>query len=144
MSLRVVLDTNVLVSGLLATRGYPRQLIDLWLAGKFSLITSLYQIDELHRVLSYPRIVRRIRLTDYELAIFFSTLSEKGEIVATTPDLSGITRDPKDDAIVACAVAGRAEYVISGDNDLLVLDEYESIRFVSPTEFVTQFAADEL
>lgn len=137
MALRAVLDTNVLVSGLLATSGPPRQLFDAWLAGRFTLVTSLYQIEELRRVLTYPRIARRVRLTENELAILFRTFDERAVIVVNEPDLSGVTRDPKDDAIVACAVAGQADYLVSGDDDLLALGTYEKVYVVYPRAFLS-------
>lgn len=137
MALRVILDTNVLVSGLLATSGPPRQIIDSWLAGSFTLVTSLYQINELHRVLTYPRIARRLRLTENELAVILRTLEERAEIILSEPDLSGVTRDPKDDAIVACAVKGQADFIVSGDDDLLVLGNYIGIQIVNPRQFIS-------
>jgi len=63
-----VLDTNVLVSGLVAEQGFPRQLLDAWLEGRYTLVTSFYLVEELIHVLSYPRIVQRLRLNDAELA----------------------------------------------------------------------------
>ncbi len=60
-----VLDTNVLVSGLVA---FPRQLLDAWLEGRYTLVPSFYLVEELIHVLAYPRIVQHLRLNDDELA----------------------------------------------------------------------------
>ena len=63
MSLRVLLDTNVLVSGLIGRAAPPRQLLDAWLDGRYTLVTSLYQVQELDHVLAYPRIASRLALS---------------------------------------------------------------------------------
>lgn len=87
-------------------------------------------------ILTYPRIASRLRLNEAELAVILKAFTEKSEVVAAPRDLSGITRDPKDDPIVACAVAGQADYVVSGDQDILVLGSYEGVQMVTAVEFV--------
>jgi putative PIN family toxin of toxin-antitoxin system len=67
MPLSAVLDTNVLVSGLIAAEGAPRQILDAWLEGRYTLVSSLYLVEELVHVLSYPRIAERLPLEDAEL-----------------------------------------------------------------------------
>ena len=136
MPVRAVLDTNVLISGLVSEHGPPRQILDAWLADCYVLVTSLYLIEELIHVLSYPRIVERIRLDDAELAAILEALLSKAEVVPGQLCLPGVTRDPKDDAVVACAKEGEADVIVSGDQDLLVLGEYEGIRVVTPRRFV--------
>ena len=137
MSIRAVLDTHVLVSGLISDQSPPRQLVDAWLDGRFVLVTSLYQVEELSHVLAYPRITRRLRMADEEVDLILAALLARGEVVAGEVQLPGVTRDPKDDQIVACAVEGGAGYLVSGDRDLLDLGEYEQIRMVTPGEFVS-------
>jgi putative PIN family toxin of toxin-antitoxin system len=136
MPTKAVLDTNVLVSGLLRGHSPPSQVVDAWIDGCFTLATSLYQVEEVNHVLSYPRIARRIRLNDAELEMILAALLVRAEIVPGRLQLPGVTRDPKDDAIVACAVEGGADYLVSGDQDLLVLDVYEGIQLVTPRQFL--------
>jgi len=136
MPVKAVLDTNILVSGLVAEQGYPRQILDAWLEGHYTLVTSLYLVEELIHVLSYPRIAKRIRLDEEELAVILAALLSEAEVTPGRLHLPGVTRDPKDDAVVACAKEGEADYIVSGDQDLLVLDEYEGIRIVTPRRFV--------
>jgi len=131
-----VLDTNVLVSGLVAEQGFPRQLLDAWLEGRYTLVTSFYLVEELIHVLSYPRIVQRLRLNDAEPAAILAALLSRAKVTPGQLHLSGVTRDPKDDAVVACAVEGKADYVVSGDQDLLALGEYEGIQVVTPRRFM--------
>ena len=138
---RVVLDTNVLVSGLVAKGGAPRQILDAWLEGQYTLVTSLYMVEELAHVLSYPRIAKRLHLGEEELVAIMAALLSKAELTPGHLHLSGVTRDPKDDAVVACAKEGEADYIVSGDQDLLVLGEYEGIRVITPRQFVEILAS---
>ncbi|MDW7992687.1 MAG: putative toxin-antitoxin system toxin component, PIN family [Anaerolineae bacterium] len=135
MPIRAVLDTNVLVSGLVAEGGAPRRIVDAWLEGRFTLVLSPYLLEELLHVLTYPRIANRIRLEEEEdLEVLLGALVSQAEVTEGMLSLPGVTRDPKDDPVVACAREGEADYIVSGDQDLLVLGEYEGIRVVSPRE----------
>ena len=136
MAAKAVLDTNVLVSGLIAGHSPPQQLVDAWLDGRFRLVTCLYQVQEVNHVLTYPRLASRLRLEAAELELFLAALLAEAEVTPGQLQLPGLTRDPKDDAILACAVEGQAVYLVSGDQDLLVLGEYEGIQIVSPRQFV--------
>jgi predicted nucleic acid-binding protein len=170
MAVRAVTDTNVLVSGLLVAEGPPREVLDAWLDGRFTLVTSPYQLEEVTHVLAYPRVAERIRLEPAELAAILSGLMTLTVVTTGQPrrpslaaarrlsgappggtprsddwrggDLQrpGITRDPKDDAIVACAEEGSAEYIVSGDHDLLLLGEYRAIRVLTPRQFLELLA----
>ncbi len=131
-----VLDTNVLVSGLVADQGFPRQILDAWLEGSFTLVTSFYLVEEVTHVLTYPRIARRLQLGDAELAAILAALLSRAKVTPGQLRLLGVTRDSKDDAVVACAVEGKADYIVSGDQDLLALGEYEGIQVVTPRQFV--------
>ena len=133
---RAVLDTNVLVSSLVAEHGPPRRILDAWLEGRYVLVTSLHLVEELIHVLSYPRIAERLRLDEDELVAILATLLSKAEVTPGHLHLPGVTRDPKDDAVVACAKEGEADYIVSGDQDLLVLSEYEGIQVVTPRRFM--------
>jgi putative PIN family toxin of toxin-antitoxin system len=136
MSLRAVLDTNVLVSGLISKGSPPSEIVDAWLDGHYTLVTSLYQVQELVHVLSYPRIAGRLSLEEAELDMILAALLTQAEVVAGKVELPGVTRDPKDDAIVACAQEGEAHCIVSGDPDLLDLGEHDGIRVLTPREFV--------
>lgn len=135
---RITLDTNVLVSGMLVAGGPSAQILDAWVEGRFILVTSLYQVEELVHVLSYPRIIRRLNVSETELAVLIGQLLSKAVIVPGVLDLRGVTRDPKDDSIVACAVEGEAQLIVSGDQDLLALDQYAGIRILSPRAFLQE------
>jgi hypothetical protein len=133
---KVVLDTNIFVSGLVSSKGPPRQIIDAWLDEHFTLVTSLYLVGELAHVLTYPRIAKRIHLKEAGADAILAALLSQAEMAPGELQLPGVTRDPKDDAVVACAVESEADYIVSGDQDLLVLDEYGGIEVVTPRRFV--------
>lgn len=141
MPVRAVLDTNVLVSGLVAEQGPPRQVLDAWLEGRFTLVTSLYLVEELTHVLSYPRIAEHLRLDEEEVKAILVALLAQAEVTSGQLHLPGVTRDPKDDAVVACAKEGEADYIVSGDQDLLVLGEYEGTQVVTPRQFAEILAS---
>lgn len=136
MPIKAALDTNVLVSGLVSQKGLPRQILDAWLEGRYTLVLSLYLVDELAHVLTYPRIAERVRLTQEELEAILAALLSQAELTPGKLQLPSVTRDPKDDPVVACAVEGQAGYIVSGDQDLLMLDEYEGVQVVTPRQFV--------
>jgi len=136
MPIRAVLDTNVLLSGLLSNNGPPAQIVDAWLGGRFTLVTSLYLVEEINHVITYPRLAQRLRLSPEEQEAFLAALLTKAEVVRGHLHLPGATRDPKDDPIVACAVEGDAAFIVSGDEDLLTLHSYAGIHLVAPREFL--------
>ena len=136
MTARAVVDTKVLVSGLIGGQSPPGQVVDAWLEGRFVLVTSVYQIEEVHHVLSCPRIASRIGLGSMDLEMFLAALLTRAEVVPGQLALPGVTRDPKDDPIVACARGGEVGFIVSGDGDLLELGEYEGIKVVTPRRFV--------
>jgi len=134
--LRAVLDTDVFVSGLMGVKSPPRRIVDGWLEGQFKLVTSLHLVEELAHVLGYPRIAERVRLDPTDVDVILAALLSQAEVVPGELQLPGVTRDPKDDAVVACAVEGQADYLVSGDDDLLVLHVYEGTQVVTPRRFL--------
>jgi putative PIN family toxin of toxin-antitoxin system len=140
MPIKAVLDTNVLVSSLVSQHGPPRHALDAWLEGHYTLVISLYLVEELIHVLSCPRIARQVHLEEDELAAILAALLSQAEVTPGRLRLPGVTRDPKDDAVVACAVEGEADYIVSGDQDLLVLGRYETVQVVTPRQFANILA----
>lgn len=134
--IRAVVDTNVLISGLLSRHSPPAQIIDRWLSGEFVLITSAYQVGEIFHVLAYPRIVKRIETRQDEKQVLLDALKERAIWTEGLLRLPGVTRDVKDDPLIACAIEGNAKFVVSGDNDILELMEYADIRMIPPADFL--------
>jgi len=141
MRIRAVVDTNVLVSGLVSEGGPPSEIVDAWLEGRYTLVTSPYMVEELVHVLSYPRIRDRLRLEKDELEAILIALLAQAQVAPGQLCLPGVTRDPKDDAVVACAIEGEADVIVSGDQDLLTLGTYEGIEVITPRQFTELLVA---
>ena len=129
---RILLDTNVLVSGFLGRGGPSGQLLALWLEGAFTLVTSTYQLDELRRVCSYSRLEKKLRTPLREA--FFRNVHVRAVVLEELPDVN-LSIDPADNPILATAIAGAAELIVSGDKaHVLALKEAEGIQIATARE----------
>lgn len=127
--MRIVLDTNVFVSSLLTEGGLPDRLYRSWDADMFSLVTSRQQLAEFKRVTSYPHLQRFMRLT--ALQTMENGIESRALILTDLPSVS-YSPDPDDNVILATAIAGDADYLVSGDKKgLLLLGEVESIPILT-------------
>ena len=132
--MRLVLDTNVLVSALFSRTSLPAHLVVLWRERRFQLVTAADQFDELIRVTRYPQIRERImpalagRLTN-EMRDFAIIVSNLQAITACT--------DPSDNYLLAMASIGAADFLITGDKaDLLGMDRHEGTKIVTVRDFL--------
>jgi putative PIN family toxin of toxin-antitoxin system len=114
----VVVDTNVFVSGVINANGPPGQRLDRWRTGRFELLLSDAQFRELSGVLDRPKIVRRARLSLSERIGFLERLGAATRVIPRSV-IPVVVRDPKDVKILAAALGGDADYLVTGDNDLL-------------------------
>ncbi len=131
--IRVVIDTNVLVSSLWG--GKPRRVIDLWDQGDILVVASEQVLNE------YLSVLARFDLTEEDIddiTILFSNPS-KTSIVQPKARIHVIKKDPADNKFLECAVEGEADFIVSGDKHLLELARYKSVRLVSPSEFLSSF-----
>lgn len=129
---RVVLDTNVIVSALLFD-GELTRVVDLWETGRIAPLLSKETFDELRRVLEYPKFA----LNQQEIeTIIHREILPFFEVVEVTKPIQGVCRDPEDDKFVSCLVEGRADFLVSGDHDLLGLKEGTGIKVISPRELI--------
>lgn len=133
--MRAVLDANVLVSAVLQPIGNPALILDAWRSHGFDLLVSDAILAEVDDVLRRPRLRRRHGWTDDQIEAFVLMLGDVAIGVQGTRAVSADLDDPDDAKYLACAVAGGADYLVSGDNHLLTLIEYEGIRIVSPAVF---------
>ncbi len=129
-----VVDTNVFVSGLLRPQGVPGQILRLWRAGQLHLLYSPALLDELVNVLARPRL-RKYGLQPDDVRAIIDFLHEYGQLVIPTETLS-VCRDPKDNHILEIAMTSRADAIVSGDDDLLVLNPFQGIPILSPADFL--------
>ena len=130
--MRVVLDTNVVVSALLFT-GISSKLVPVWQGGVVTALVSRIILEEYLRVLSYPK----FKLSEGDIkGLIQEELLPYVELVKTSRRLRVIDRDPSDDKFIECAVAGKARVIISGDKDLLSIGRYRKILIQSPAQFL--------
>ena len=131
--LRVVLDTNVLVSGLAYPGSVPGRIVGVWRQGGLDVVLSRYILDEMVRVL--PRL-SRIHLSSSEIRDLADSLMFLADIVEPDAEQDSSLRDPADQQVLATLRASKADYLITGDKDLLALAEKYPI--VTPATFWTR------
>ena len=132
--MRLVIDTNILISALLAGTSLPAHLITLWREGWFDLLTSAEQLDELMRVTRYSKI--RERLTP---ALAGRLINELRDIAVVVKDLPAVTvcPDPDDNYLLAMTAGGGADFLVTGDKrHLLGLRLYEGTRIITVRDFL--------
>ncbi len=136
--MRVVLDTNILI-GALITKGTPPDLLyQAWLRGEIELVTSLAQLGEMAGVLARPRL-RRFVDAD-EAAAIVENIGARAVVLHELPVVD-LSPDPDDNPILATAIAGKADLLVTGDKKhLLVLEVVEGIRVVSAREALIRVA----
>jgi len=134
--LRVVLDTNVLVSGLAYPNSIPGRIMAVWQQGGLDVALSHYILDELVRVL--PRL-KRIHMTSSEVRDLADSLMFQAYMVEPDEGLDEILRDPADQAILQTLLAAKAQYLITGDKDLLVLAGRYPV--MTPADFWARYGA---
>ena len=128
-----MLDTNVLVSGLMLPESVPGKIVAAWRSAQFELVLSEPLLDEIGRVLSYPRIHARLGWGKDEIANFLLLLRFKADVVDIAREKGRRTRDPGDDPVLATLLASGADCLVSGDGDLLALrDRYPVL---TPADF---------
>jgi putative PIN family toxin of toxin-antitoxin system len=133
--MRVVLDTNVLVSALLVPRSPPGVLVQSWQRGRFRLLTAEPQLVELARVTRYPRV--RARLQPSVAGRLVNDLRRVAEVVDALPAVD-VSPDPYDNYLLSIAVGGVADYLVTGDkSDLLSLGAQPRFQIVSVRRFVS-------
>ena len=134
--MKVVIDTNVFVSSLLNPAGSPRKVIDLWRFEKITLCLSKAILEE------YFELLDRFGLTEKPMGEQFLRLfqSRYNQIFVASPAaIKAVPEDPHDDKFIECAVAAKANVIVSGDGHLQKLKSFKSIPILSPAEFLKSF-----
>ena len=132
--MKVVLDTNVFVSSFFG--GNPRKIVDLWKTGEIILCLSQPIINE------YVEVLRRLGLQDErEMEELLGLFAHGFHVIFTakTPQLHVVENDPDDDKFVECAVALKADCIVSGDKSLTAIQEYINIKIINPKDFITGY-----
>lgn len=132
-TIRIVIDTNVIVSAILFG-GIPGELISLWKSGHIQPLASEDIIDEYINVLAYPKFELSEKEINY---ILYNEILPYFEVVTLKPGQEIIQEDPSDDKLfLHCANAGKASIIISGDQHLLNLKSYGKIKILTSSQFL--------
>ncbi len=141
--LRAVLDSSVLVSGFLTDGGATAALLSRYRQGAFVCCCSPWIVAETERALLRPRNMRRYRYRPQDVQHFLDGLAGSAQFFPDASQVPKVTRDPSDDRVVACALAAQADYLVTGDDDMLVIGEYKGIRIVTPRRFLDLLAGSD-
>lgn len=131
---KIVLDTNVLISGVIAS-GHSAAILDAVRKGKFELVTSAHLLEEFSDVISRRHIARKYPKAAQEADALLDFLRAFASLVPGIPEPEHISADRDDDYVLACALEGGADCIISGDPHLLDLKAYKNIPILTPRKF---------
>lgn len=134
---RAVLDTNVLVSAFMKPASVPGALMREWATrGAFELVLSPAMVGELRRVVWEPSVRKRIQMDDAELESRLAMIEAVASLVEDGRAGGGIVRDRDDAAVLGAALEGRAAFIVTGDEDLLSLTQFEGVAILKPRAFL--------
>ncbi|MCA1837701.1 MAG: putative toxin-antitoxin system toxin component, PIN family, partial [Actinobacteria bacterium] len=134
--IKVVVDTNLFVSGSILKRGNPYELLEAWRRKPFVLLISEVLQTEIAEVLIRAEIKEKYHLTDKEVEDTLQLLQTNPLLTLPAPTLPVALRDPKDQKVLALAIGGEADYLVTGDEDLLTVHgnpELSGLQIVRPT-----------
>lgn len=131
--MRIVLDSNVVLSGILWS-GVTRRLIDAGIEQRITLLTSTVQLAELERVAPRERFAEKMTLHRFTPRLLVQRYSQIATLVVPAEIGNVVLADPDDDLVLAAALGGNAELIVSGDSALLNLKHFQRIPIVTPAE----------
>ncbi len=137
--IRAVIDTNVFVSGIFWS-GPPSQVLEAWSKNAFKMIVSSDILAEYERVLT--SLAKKANYNSYER--LFELVKLRAEVVTPIPFARPICRDKDDDKFLSAAFGGGASVIVTGDDDLLVLDGYQNLRTIKPKLFLNSLSKRQL
>jgi len=137
--LRVVLDTNVLVSGLIIP-GKPRELLTRITRKELALVISKEILDEFIKVMNREKFAEYA--TEEQVDRFVESIGRMAELVELKSNVKVVKEDPKDDVVISTAIDARADWIISGDHHLLGLKEFRGIKILAVGEALRRLRKD--
>ena len=140
--MRVVVDTNVLVRALIKPHGTVGPVLLRLRHGDYTLLYAQSLLEELVDVINRPRIRDKYKLTDEDIETVVSLILLRGEAVTPVERITAC-RDPKDDKFLEVAVAGKADVIVSGDRDMLVLEQVGDIPILPPSALLEMLETGE-
>ncbi len=133
---RVVLDTNVVVSAYLVPTGKPAHILSLARQGKIDICLSGEILSEIKRTLLRPKLQKIHKATPQEIDRFLRAFADITDLVPGTTEVHEVDDDPEDNKILACALEGKADFVVSGDHHLTEIGSFGAVRIVKPDTFL--------
>ena len=132
--MRIILDTNVFISGIFFT-GPPSQILKAWEKQRLQIVLCQQILDEYQRVADelsskYPSV---------DITPIIELLTIYGQFIDTKGVDISICEDPDDDKFIECAIAGKCKIIVSGDSHLLKLAEYKGVKIVNPRDFMEEY-----
>lgn len=129
--LRIVFDTNIFVSSIFWERGNPHHLVELAIEGKIEVFTSAEILEELTDVL-----IRDFEESDESVFAYLAFVLKYAEVVEPAEKVGIVKEDADDNKIIECAIACKADYIVSGDKHLLRLKRYKKTDVISAAELI--------
>lgn len=134
--MKVVIDTNVLISRFLSPAGVPARIFEYLEHETFDLVVSEAILMEYGKVLRYKGIQARHGFDEDKIGEVVENLRKIATIVEVDTALNVVQADPDDNKFLECAISGKASYIISGDTHLLQIKQYQTVQILSPTDFL--------
>jgi putative PIN family toxin of toxin-antitoxin system len=135
--LRAVLDTNIIVSAAISSKGAPFDILEAWRTQRrFMLVTSPQILGEVLRVFEYPKIKKSYGLTDKTIERVILPLAKYAAVTPGELTVKEVKDDPTDDMFLACAIEGEADFIVSGDRHLLEIGTYRGVPILTAAAFL--------
>lgn len=136
--MKVILDTNVVASGIFFPSGPPRKILEALYEDQFSIIVSMDIISEYVETVNdllhnYPNKLARRSL---------DLIVSKSELCQAEPLRKAVCKDPKDDMVIACAISGGVKVIVSGDKHLLDISGYQGVTVLKPRQFLDKYLSN--
>lgn len=131
--MRIILDTNVLMSGIFF-QGLPSKILDLWFDGQISFVVSPEIIDE------YNRVAKRLskKYPDVKIMPLLVSALKSAEVIKAESLVAQVCTDIDDDKFIACAISANVKLIISGDKALKAVGEFNGVKIISPSQFLNE------
>lgn len=133
--MRAVLDTNVVISATLIRDGIEDRILRAWQRGAFDVVLSPQILDEMGRALSYEKFRKARWMAEEKMVALLQSLAQESLLVPGKVRVE-VSRDPEENKFLEAAIEARAQYVVTGDKDLLDLKIYRHVRIVRPAAFL--------
>lgn len=138
---RVTVDTNIFISATF-WQGTPKQVINVFKTRKAVLVLSESILSELERKLNHKKFADELSESGLTVTAIVDGIRDMAELVLPGDIPEDAVRDPKDRIILACAVGGKADIIVSGDKDLLILKAYQAVSIMTAAEFLSMLASE--